>query len=581
MDVPRYPEFDQHTKFLDWRGRPVAPDRKLGGWRGAVFIVGAGGCGMLAFGGIYFNLVLYLIQVWKESNVAAANDLTNLLGTMFTTAFVGAFVGDAYLGRLWTTVIFLGLYVVGCVLLGIAVTAHELHAGPTEPFPGLKIFVFFGLYIAALGNGSSQPLLASLGGDQFDNTRDKATFFNWFFVFNNIGELISLTVLIYFENQGRWALGFWISGAAVFVSLLLSLVGAPMARQYRAGGNPILRIIQVLVCACRKFSVRVSPDGKSLHEVDAGQASVIPGCRKLTHRKEFRWLDKAATATGEDVQSPDQARNPWRLCTVTQVEEVKCLIRIAPIVIAGVLFFTIIAQLTTLFVEQGAAMDGHLGPHFSIPAGSMQLFTVLAAAVFAPFYDYAIVPWLRKRTGHEKGMTTLQRMGWGLVLSIVAMVVAALVERKRLGIAMDTGMREAPNAIIPMSICWLIPQYVIVGMAMVFVIVGQMEFFYSELSDGMRSLGVSLPLVCRGLGNYCSTVLVTIVTDITTAGGNVGWIDPLNLNHGHIDYFYWLLTITMGATLLFYLIVAHFYTYLRVLEEDHEQIELSSNETQP
>jgi peptide/histidine transporter 3/4 len=255
---------------------------------------------------------------------------------------------------------------------------------------------------------------------------------------------------------------------------------------------------------------------------------------------------------------------------VTQVEEVKCLIRIAPFFAAGVLFNAIIAQLTTVFIEQGATMDRRMaGGGFEMPPGSMQVFTALVAVVFAPIYDYVLVPMLRKRTGRAKGLTTLQRMGWGIALSIVAMVVAAVVEKKRLAAAESSPeLIDVPFSTLPVSMYWLVPQYAILGIALVFAIVGQMDFFYSEVSDGMRSVGISLPLVCRGLGNYVSTLLVTIVVRITTSGGRLGWI-PANLNRAHLDYFYWLLAALMAATLAFYVVAAHFYTYLHD-DDDNE-----------
>jgi peptide/histidine transporter 3/4 len=203
-------------------------------------------------------------------------------------------------------------------------------------------------------------------------------------------------------------------------------------------------------------------------------------------------------------------------------------------------------------------MEGRIGGGFEMPPGSMQVFTALAAAVFAPAYDYVLVPAVRKRTGRARGLTTLQRMGSGIALSIVAMAVAAIVEKKRLSAAAAESSPElidVPFSTLPISIFWLVPQYAILGIALVFAIVGQMDFFYSEVSDGMRSVGISLPLVCRGLGNYVSTLLVTIVDR------HLGWI-PANLNRAHLDYFYWLLAALMAATLAFYVVAAHFYTYL-------------------
>ncbi|KAH7439762.1 hypothetical protein KP509_04G075000 [Ceratopteris richardii] len=541
-------------ELLDWRFRSVGSIQHIGKWRGSFFTLGVVCFGSLGSGGIFFNLVLYLMRVWDESSATASNDMTNLQGTMYFTALIGAFLGDAYLGRLWTVLLFLVIYATGSVLVGVAVTLQER---ATEPLPeNLKAFLFAALYITAVGNGSHDPVLQSLGGDQFDSQTDKTTFFNWFFVFSNVGQLVALSFVTYFQNNGQWALGFWISGGVVLLSIPVYMIGMPFSRQLRPGGNPFSRVLQVFICAFR--NVRVSPAGTILYQTqDEVGLPLIPGSRRFSHSKDFRWLDRAAV-----VGSPEDKGNPWRVCTVTQVEEVKCLLRVAPVFVAGVLFNTIIAQLTTLFIAQGATMDGHIGKHFNMPPGSMQAFTVLACISFTPFFDYVVVPWLRKRTGYEKGLR-LQKMGLGMALSIVAMVVAVFVERKRLYAARSSPLIDVPYAVMPVSMYWLVPQYVLLGIALVFAIVGQMDFFYSELSDGMRSIGSSLPLLCRGLGNYASTLLITIVTDITTRGGELGWI-PRNINRGHIDRFYLLLAVIMSVTLVFYAVAAHFYTYRRV-----------------
>jgi hypothetical protein len=74
------------------------------------------GCNTVAFGwyysaffGIIANLVLYFVQVWGLSNSDAANAVTTLSGTAFVFSFAGAFASDAYLGRLWTSIIFQAL----------------------------------------------------------------------------------------------------------------------------------------------------------------------------------------------------------------------------------------------------------------------------------------------------------------------------------------------------------------------------------------------------------------------------------------------------------------------------------------
>ena len=207
---------------------------------------------------------------------------------------------------------------------------------------------------------------------------------------------------------------------------------------------------------------------------------------------------------------------------MTQVEEIKAVIRILPIWASGIIFATIYSQMGTLFVEQGDTMDAHIGENFKIPAASLPIFDTLSVIIWVPVYYRLIVPLVRKYTGHQRGFTQLQRMGIGLVISILSMVVAAIVEIKRLEMIKEHNYYERDT--IPMIIFWQVPQYFLVGAAEVFTFIGQLEFFYDQAPDAMRSLMSAVSLTTVALGNYLSTLLVTIVTTITTRHGKIGWI---------------------------------------------------------
>lgn len=128
-----------------------------------------------------------------------------------------------------------------------------------------------------------------------------------------------------------------------------------------------------------------------------------------------------------------------------------------------------------------------------------------------------------------------------------------------------------PLPVESLSIFWQIPQYFLIGASEVFTFIGQLEFFYDQAPDAMRSLMSALSLTTVALGNYLSTVLVTIVTSVTAKDGKAGWI-PDNLNRGHLDYFFWTIAILSVLNIIFYLVVSYFYTYKRVqvaAEEDH------------
>jgi peptide/histidine transporter 3/4 len=250
--------------------------------------------------------------------------------------------------------------------------------------------------------------------------------------------------------------------------------------------------------------------------------------------------------------------SPWEVCTVTQVEEVKLLVRMLPIWWTNLMFSAVFAQVGTLFLNQGTTMDRHMGPNFEIPAASMPLFITATICIFLPLYDKYFVPFVRGMTGDIRGLTLLQRIGVGQVLSSLSIAVAAGVEMRRLRVAQQHDVLDSAQ-LVPMSIFWLLPQYVLTGICEVFISVGQMEFFLDQAPDSMRSLGNALYLSTVAVGSFVSSLLVSIVTQITY-DSNGGWIGN-NLNRSHMDYFYWLLAILSLANTLLFVWCAQGYTY--------------------
>ncbi|KAL2250428.1 UNVERIFIED_CONTAM: Protein NRT1/ PTR FAMILY 8.1 [Sesamum indicum] len=279
----------------------------------------------------------------------------------------------------------------------------------------------------------------------------------------------------------------------------------------------------------------------------------------------FRCLDKAAVETDSD-NSLEGVVNPWSLCTVTQVEELKSIIGLLPIWASGIVFSTVSSQMGTMFVLQGNTMDQQMGPNFKIPSASLSLFNTLSVIFWAPVYDQVIIPLARKYTHNERGFTQLQRMGIGLVISTIAMIVAGVLEVARLDYVRRNNYYNQPT--IPMSIFWQVPQYFLVGCAEVFTNIGQLEFFYDQAPDAMRSLCSALALTTHAVGHYLSSALVIVVTKLTTKHGHLGWIPKENLNRGHLDYFYWLLAILSSMNFFVYLLIAKWYVYKKAVVKD-------------
>ncbi|KAK1298672.1 Peptide transporter PTR1 [Acorus calamus] len=540
MAIAEYEDPDTYTQdgTTDRHGNP-ANRKKTGNWKACPYILANEACERLAYYGMSTNLVNYFKDRLHQGNATAANNVTNWSGTCYIMPLLGAFFADAYLGRYKTIVIFMIIYIFGMTFLTLSSSVPGLKPscnpqGVCHPTTGQTAACFIALYLIALGTGGIKPCVSSFGADQFDENdvkekKRKSSFFNWFYLSINIGALIASTVLVWIQNNVGWGWGFGIPAVVMAIAVASFLWGTPLYRHQKPGGSPLTRIAQVLVASIRKFRVKVPADTNLL------------------------FLDKAAVGTESD-NLKEGLVSPWRLCTVTQVEELKAIVRLLPIWATGIMFATVYGQMSTMFILQGNTMDLNIGS-FKIPSASLSLFDTLAVILWVPFYDRLLVPLTRKFTGHDRGFTQLTRMGIGLVISILSMLAAGVVELVRLhwcaSMAYTARMTTCPCR----SSGWSLK---------VFTFIGQLEFFYDQAPDAMRSMCSALQLTTNALGSYLSTLLVTIVTHTTTRGGKLGWI-PDNLNVGHLDYFYWMLAILSVVNFFMYLIISRWYTYKKTV----------------
>ncbi|CAI0418445.1 unnamed protein product [Linum tenue] len=550
---------------VDIKGRPVLK-QNTGNWKACPFILGTECCERLAYYGISTNLVTYLTTNMHLGNVSAARTVTTWSGTCYITPLIGAILADAYWGRYWTIAAFSTIYFIGMCTLTLSASVPFLKPSecvgslcpPATP-PQYAVF-FFGLYLIALGTGGIKPCVSSFGADQFDDTDprervNKGSFFNWFYFSINIGALISSSLIVYIQDNVGWALGFGVPAIFMGIAIASFFAGTPLYRFQRPGGSPLTRMCQVLVASFHKWNLEVPSDSTLLYETQDAISSV-EGSRKLEHTDELKCLDKACVVSDVELKSSDFS-NSWRLCTVTQVEELKILIRMFPIWATVIVFSAVYAQMSTMFVEQGMLMDATIGS-FKIPPASLSTFDVISVILWVPVYDAFIVPLASRFTGNPKGFSELQRMGIGLLISILAMAAAALVEIKRLQLVDELGLVDQAVP-VPLSIFWQIPQYMLIGAAEVFTFIGQLEFFYEQSPDAMRSLCSALALLTTSLGNYLSSFILTMVAYFTTKGGlQPGWI-PDNLNEGHLDYFFWLLAGLSFANMVVYIACSRSY----------------------
>ncbi|XP_024032516.1 protein NRT1/ PTR FAMILY 5.10-like, partial [Morus notabilis] len=267
------------------------------------------------------------------------------------------------------------------------------------------------------------------------------------------------------------------------------------------------------------------------------------------------FLDKALIA-------PHHLKEGGWVCSVAEVEEAKAVLRLVPIWGTCLVYGIAFAQLSTFFTKQGATMERTIVSGFEIPAASLQCFISIAILMSIPIYDRIFVPFARAFTGKPSGITTLQRIGAGILISIFTMIIAALVEIKRLKTAKEYHLVDKPSVTIPMSIWWLLPQYLLFGLSEALTMVGLQEFFYDQVPTELRSIGLALYTSVFGVGSFLSSFLVSVIEKATGSAGRDSWFSN-NLNRAHLDYFYWLLAGLSALGFAAYFYFARSYIYNR------------------
>ncbi|CAL9761796.1 unnamed protein product [Musa acuminata subsp. burmannicoides] len=564
-------ESERWVGYVDWRNRPALRS-KHGGMVAASFVLVVEIMENMAFLANASNLVTYLAEFMHLSPSVSATTVTNFMGTAFLLALLGGFLSDAVFTTYHIYLISALLEFLGLVILTVQAKSPTLkppacripaasHAPCQEVSGGKAAILFAGLYLTALGVGGVKGSLPAHGAEQFDeNTargrKARSTFFNYFVFCLSCGGLVAVTLVVWVEDNKGWQWGFGISTLTILLSVPVFLAGSATYRNKIPTRSPVTTIAKVVLVAailnrrCRHNPINavidMAPSPVKTIEVDAKEEVRDDEGPNA----ELKCLNRAVEG---------KPMHGTLLCTAKEVEDVKVVVKVLPIFLSTVMLSCCLAQLSTFSIQQAATMDTRVGG-LTVPPASLPVFPVVFIMLLAPLYDYAIVPFARRVTGNETGISHLQRIGFGLALSIVAMAVAASVEAKRKRVARAASLLDSAEP-LPISFFWLALQYLFLGSADLFTLAGTLEFFFSEAPAGMRSLATSLSWASLAMGYYLSSLLVAVVNDVTGRGNRQAWMAGRSLNHYHLERFYWLMSALSSFNFLHFLFWANRYRY--------------------
>ncbi|KAK1416854.1 hypothetical protein QVD17_25971 [Tagetes erecta] len=543
--------------------------RKKGGLITMPFIIANEAFERAASYGLMPNMIVYLMSNYNVGVAKGTNIIFLWSAATNFAPILGAFISDSYLGRFLTIGLGSLFALLGTFLLWLTTIIPQLkprHCNDdqlTETCKPPTTFQFGFLIIAfmfiSIGGGGVKPCSLAFGAEQIDNTKNPnnkrtlESFFGWYYAFAMIAILVAYTAIVYIQDHAGWKIGFGVPIILALLSVILFFVASPLYVKTRVEKSIFTSLVQVIVVAYknRKFD----HDGPSIqywHHQQGSRSDTVP-------TNKLRFLNKACMIQNpKDITQEGVAHDPWRICTIEQVEELKSLIRVLPLWSSGLINAINISQ-STFPVIQAKTMNRHLGSSsFQIPPASFSFFAIIMLVIYVVVYDRLIIPLASKITRKPVHVNVKLRIGIGIAISTLAMLVSAIVEHVRRTKAIEQGFRNNPQAVINMSAMWLVPQYCLHGLAEALSIIGQIEFYYSEFPKSMSSIAGSMFLLGLAVANLLASVILTMIQKLTSGNGKQGWV-ATNINQGHYDRYYWVIVVISFINLLYFVACSRAY----------------------
>ena len=230
-------------------------------------------------------------------------------GTCFFTPIIGGWLADTITGRYNAIYGSSLLYIVGTVLL--TATTYNYPGAYALSISSKGALLALSLVLIAIATGGIKANVSPLGADQVkDQGQEKVQkFFDWFYWFIQVGSLIAFTAVVYVQQEVSFFLGYMITAVSIIFGTILFLIGRNHYIVHPPSGSYLtdsLRIIGVGLrnkLFCRKNSL-------------------------CTH-----WLDGAKDSMGGTF-------------SVEMVEGVKSVIRLLPIFLTFIFYWTIFGQVS-------------------------------------------------------------------------------------------------------------------------------------------------------------------------------------------------------------------------------------------
>ncbi|XP_027083065.2 protein NRT1/ PTR FAMILY 1.2 isoform X1 [Coffea arabica] len=531
-------------------------------------------------------MILYLTREYHLKMTTGSNIIFLWSAATNFKPLLSAIVADIFVGR-FRMILF------GCVfsLLGMALLWLTTMIPQTRPPPcdessnncssatTLQLFLLCSCFgLMSIGAGGTRSSSLAFGADQLKKAGGRRngwileSYFSWYYASCKISVLIASTCIVHVQEKMGWQVGFGIPVILMFLSALSFSLASPCYVKLKAKSTLFVELLQVAVASYRKRHIKPSTESSNMIYHHQKGSSILPS-------EKLRFLNKACIIVDpeKDLTTDGRAADPWTLCTINQVEDLKTLVKVIPLWSTGMIMSVNISQ-NSFPVLQANSMNRRFGSSFEIPAGSFGMFTIISISIiiWIALYDRVFLPIVSKIMGKHVHLSARKRMAIGMLLSFVCMVVTATVEAKRRNLAIREGYSDDSETVLDMSALWLLPQLYLIGFAEALSAVAQNEFYYSEFPLSMKSIASTLFLLEMSVANLVASFLMNIIDKLSKRGGKESWIST-NINKGHYDYYYWVLAGLSMLNMIYFLTCTKAYGPGK---EDEKEITLPGQDEQ-
>nr|XP_023891101.1 protein NRT1/ PTR FAMILY 5.5-like [Quercus suber]XP_023891102.1 protein NRT1/ PTR FAMILY 5.5-like [Quercus suber]XP_023891103.1 protein NRT1/ PTR FAMILY 5.5-like [Quercus suber] len=506
-----------------------------------------------------FVMMPYLTTVWNL-NITRAAAIVNVFSGVATIMPIGmAFLVDAFMGDYWMLLLSSLAYSFGVSCLAMSTPPVLSNAvgncGEYKPHcigDAQKVLFYTALALIAIGiSGHITSLESFLNQQQEDNSEQLSPRQAAGGVGVILLPIVGCIALPYIKP---WSVRFGIPAICTVVATFLFTTGSCLYRHSKPQGSPLTTIFRVFVASASNIFCHRLPDDNPLPQ---------------TH--SLRCPGKAEIVVQTQNQEQKE-QNRWRHCSSEEMDDTKNFIRMIPMWMTFIMCGVVISIGNTYFLEQANDMNRKLGK-LKVPLPIFKFFYELVKDHFKRLYVE-----VTKKVIPERHVPTFGIIV-AMLFSILCCITAAEVETRRLDVIRRHGFLDKPNEKIPMSMFWLLPQFLLLGAVDGMSNFSIDQFFTNQAPASMSRYLKLFSHSVIGAGTVGSVLSVYVVGKVSERKGRPNWFQD-TLNKSRLDNYYWTLTVLSSINLILYVLVAWWYT-CRDPGKDANKATKDEDSTQP